>query len=97
MLFDLEVSTPTIEGRIITRRHSLRHSLSFAPEVLQKAMRARAPASQYCRHFAQDEDGGSYSGASNPVLSEGQQGHLRWCGFETLPEEYQLRYHFPAA
>lgn len=45
---------------------------------------------------AQGEAGGSYTGASNQALSDGQQRHLRGCGFETLPEEHRLWYRFPA-
>jgi hypothetical protein len=44
---------------------------------------------------AQDEAGGSHTGASNQVLSDGQQRHLRGCGFETLSEKYRLWYYSP--
>jgi hypothetical protein len=45
---------------------------------------------------AQGEAGSSYTGVSNQALSDGQQRHLRRCGFETLPEEHRLWYSFPA-
>ena len=45
----------------------------------------------------QGEAGNPYAGTSGQVLDEGQQRHLRRCGFEILPDEHQLRYSFPAA